>query len=63
MKLIQNVFHKMMNKFVELQGCSLMHVGIAKAFDVPVLSVRVGIRAVMNCLILGIDLCSIGNNP
>ena len=43
MKLIQKLFHKMMNESVTIQGCSSMHMGMAKDLDIPVLLLTLGI--------------------
>ena len=41
MKPIQKLFHKMMNEFIRYQGCSSIHMGMAKYFDVLGLSLTV----------------------
>ena len=35
MKLINKLFHKMMNESVKFQGCFSIHMGMAKDLDVP----------------------------
>ena len=43
MKIIQKLFHKIIKESVKFQGCSSMHMRIAKDLDIPVFSVSVGI--------------------
>ena len=43
MKLMQKLFHWMMNRSLKFQGCSSIDTGTAKDLDIPLLSVTLGI--------------------
>ena len=42
MKLMQKLFHWMMNRSLKFQGCSSIDTGMAKDLDIPLLSVTLG---------------------
>ena len=43
---IYKLFHRMIKRFWKCQGCSSIHTGMLKDFDVPVLSVTVGTTSI-----------------
>ena len=47
MKLMQKLFHWMMNRSSKFQGCSSIDTGTAKDLDIPLLSVTLGMYTVI----------------